>query len=254
MSYRPAGRSEGPELRVDAVSEQQRHREVVSFVRRGERFDARQQRAWDEMADALVIDVPRAGSSTSVDPQYRFDPATVFGRQARFVLEIGSGVGECLVVDAAAHPDEDFLGLEVWKVGVVQTLILARRDGARNLRLAQVDAAGALDTMFAPASVDEVRVFFPDPWPKRKHHKRRLLSAEFAQQLRRLLAPGGAVRIATDWEHYARQIRDTFDAAEGFGRGFDGDWAPRFERRPVTKFEGRGIAEGRAIYDLVYVV
>lgn len=235
------------------MSEQKR-REVVSFVRRGERFDARQQRAWDELAADLVLEVPRATSSTSVDPDYRFDPQAVFGRTARFVLEIGSGVGECIVVDAAAHPEEDFLGLEVWKVGLVQTLILARREGPRNLRLAQVDAAGALGTMFAPQSVDEVRVFFPDPWPKRKHHKRRLLSGGFAQQLRRILVPGGAVRMATDWEHYAVQIRQTFDEAEGFTRGFEGDWAPRFERRPVTKFEGRGVAEGRVIRDLVYVV
>lgn len=233
---------------------EQKRREIVSFVRRGERLDARQQRAWDELAADLVVEVPRAASSTSVDPDYRFDPAAVFGRSARFVLEIGSGVGECLVTDAAAHRDEDFLGLEVWKVGIAQSLILARREGPRNLRLAQVDAAGALDTMFAPASVDEVRVFFPDPWPKRKHHKRRLLSAEFVQQVRRLLVPGAALRIATDWEHYAEQIRATLDAAEGFERGFEGDWAPRFDRRPITKFESRGIAEGRAIRDLEYRV
>lgn len=227
-------------------------REIVSFVRRGERLNERQQRAWDQMAPRLVVEPPRAGRSTSVDPGYRFDPAEVFGRRARFVLEIGSGVGETIVHDAAAHPEEDFLGLEVWKVGIVQTLILARREGPGNLRLMQVDAASALDTLLEPGVVDEVRVFFPDPWPKLKHRKRRLLSAEFAPGLRRVLAEGGVLRIATDWEHYAMQIREVFDTAAGFARAFDGDWAERFERRPVTKFERRGIAEGRPIRDLAY--
>lgn len=231
-----------------------RHRrDIVSFVRRGERLVPRLQRAWEEMAPALLLDVPRAASSTSVDPHYRFDRAEVFGerRTGRLVLEIGSGVGESLVASAADHGEDDFLGFEVWAVGIAQTFALARRNEVANIRLAQVDAAKAL-SMFDDASIDEVRVYFPDPWHKTKHRKRRLLSARFAPLLRRVIVPGGLIRMATDWQDYALEMRKVFDAAEGFERAFDEDWAERFEGRPVTKFERKGITVGRPIRDLVY--
>ena len=230
-------------------------RGVVSFVRRGGRLNDRQQRAWDEYADSYLIEIPRADTTTSVDPAYVFNQEKEFGRNARFVLEIGAGVGEAIVADALAHPEENFLGLEVWKIGLAQTIVAARREGpVENMRLIDVDAAAALSTMFADNSVDEVRIFFPDPWPKKKHHKRRIVSPEFLEHIRRIIKPGGDIRLATDWEHYAEHMRDVLDAAEGFERAFADEWAPRFERRVVTKFERRGIAAGHVIRDLHYVV
>lgn len=232
-----------------------RMRSVVSFVRRSSRLNDRQQRAWDQYARDYIVEVPRNDTTTSVDPKYVFEPEEAFGRKARFVLEIGSGVGEAIVADALNNPDEDFLGLEVWNVGLAQTIVAARREGpVANMRLVDVDAAAALPTMFKAQSVDEVRVFFPDPWPKKKHQKRRIVSPDFARDVRRILKPGGDLRLATDWEEYAEQMREVLDAAPGFERSFTGDWAPRFERRVVTKFERRGIAAGHTIRDLHYVV
>lgn len=232
-----------------------RMRSVVSFVRRSSRLNDRQQRAWDQYARDYIVEVPRNDTTTSVDPKYVFEPEEVFGRKARFVLEIGSGVGEAIVADALNNPDEDFLGLEVWNVGLAQTIVAARREGpVANMRLVDVDAAAALPTMFKAQSVDEVRVFFPDPWPKKKHQKRRIVSPDFARDIRRILKPGGDLRLATDWEEYAEQMREVLDAAPGFERSFTGDWASRFERRVVTKFERRGIAAGHTIRDLHYVV
>lgn len=230
-------------------------RSIVSFVRRGGRLNERQQRVWDQYASAYLIDVPRAETTTSVNASYRFNQSSVFGREARLVLEIGSGVGDALVADALAHKDEDFVGLEVWKVGLAQTMITARREGpVENMRLIDADAAAALPTLFADHSVDEVRVFFPDPWPKKKHHKRRIISQEFLSDIRRILKPGGSLRLATDWEHYGLSMRSELDSAPGFRRAFSGDWAPRFERRVITKFERRGIAAGHVIRDLHYMV
>jgi len=224
------------------------HRGVVSFTRRGGRLNDRQQRAWDELADAFVVDVPRGRSSTSVAEGFTLDPVTVFGRSAPVVLEIGSGQGESLVHAAAEHPDVDFLGLEVYVPGVAQTLLAMRRTGVRNVRLAVVDAVPALGRMLPASSLEEVRVWFPDPWHKKRHHKRRLVTDEFVPLVRRVLRPGGVWRLATDWQDYADQMREVLDRAEGFS--FSGAWDPRFEGRPVTKFEAKGLRAGRTIRDL----
>ncbi|TSD58606.1 tRNA (guanosine(46)-N7)-methyltransferase TrmB [Aeromicrobium piscarium] len=229
----------------------QYHREIVSFIRRGGRLTERQQDAWDELADAHVLDVPRAVSSTSVDTAHRLDPVTVFGREAPLVMEIGSGRGEALVHAAAQNPDTDFLGLEVYVPGVAQTLVTMRHEGVANLRLAIVDAAQALATMLPEACLEELRVWFPDPWHKKRHHKRRLVTDEFVPLAARVLRPGGTWRLATDWEDYAEQMRDVLSRADDFD--FSGDWSTRFEGRPVTKFEAKGIAKGRTIRDLAAV-
>lgn len=224
------------------------HRDVVSFIRRGGRLTERQQSAWDELADDYVLDIPRSVSSTSVHPDFRLDLAEVFGRAAPVVAEIGSGQGEALVHAAKAHPQTDFLGLEVYLPGVAQTLVTMRTEGVRNIRLVVVNATQALATMLPESSLDEVRIWFPDPWHKTRHRKRRLVTDDFVPLVARVLRPGGWWRLATDWQDYAEQMREVLSDAESFD--FSGSWSERFAGRPVTKFEARGVANGRVIRDL----
>lgn len=223
-------------------------REIVSFTRRGGRLTERQQDAWDAIADRFVVDVPRGLTSTSVAEGFTLDPAEVFGRSAPLVLEIGSGRGESLVHAALENPDTDFLGLEVYVPGVAQTLVSMRHCEVENIRLAVVDAVPALTRMLPAQSVDEVRVWFPDPWHKKRHQKRRLVTDDVVPLVHRVLRPGGAWRLATDWQDYADQMLEVVGRAEGFTTS--GDWAERFEGRPVTRFEAKGIAKGRMIRDI----
>ncbi len=223
--------------------------EPVSFTRRGGRLKDRQQSAWDEMAETYVLDIPRLDTSnTSVDPSHVLDQQAAFGRKAPLIVEIGSGRGEALVHAAHTHPELDFLGLEVYIPGVAKTLVAMRHLGVTNIRLAVVNAAEALTTMLPPASVRELRLWFPDPWHKKRHNKRRLVTPSFAALAARVVEPGGTWRMATDWEDYAEQMRDVLAEAPGFSSS--GDWAPRLEGRPTTHFEGKGLQVDRAIRDL----
>ncbi len=217
----------------------------VSFARRGGRLTDRQQAAWDALASSYVIEVPRSGPSTSVHESFEFDAATEFGRTAPLVVEIGSGHGESLVAAAQAQPGVDFLGLEVYIPGVAQTLVTMRAAGATNVRMAIVNAPEALTTMLAPASVRELRTWFPDPWHKKRHHKRRLITVEFTELVARVLEPEGTWRIATDWGDYADSIADVL-AASPF---VEGTAVPRFDGRVKTRFERKGLAAGRVIHD-----
>ncbi|HUP99927.1 MAG TPA: tRNA (guanosine(46)-N7)-methyltransferase TrmB [Aeromicrobium sp.] len=219
--------------------------EPVSFIRRGGRLTERQQRAWDDLAVSHVIDVPRSGPSTSVDPSFRLDAAATFGRVAPLIVEIGSGRGEALVAAAAAHPDVDFLGLEVYLPGVAQTLVSMRHEDAENIRMAVVNAPEAFATMLSASSVREVRTWFPDPWHKARHHKRRLVTVGFTELVARVLEPDGTWRIATDWDDYAEWITDVLAASPSV----EGGPVARFPERPVTRFERRGLAAGRTIHD-----
>ena len=220
----------------------------VSFTRRGGRLTERQQNAWDKVADTYVIDVPRHGPSTSVDPAYEFDAPAVFGRTAPLVVEIGSGRGEAIVQAAKDQPDHDFLGLEVYVPGVAQTLVTMRHERVTNIRMAIVNAAEALATMLPPASVRELRIWFPDPWHKARHHKRRLITPDFAQLAVRVLEPGGTLRLATDWQDYAEQMLDVVSTAPGLESS--SEYAPRFEGRPLTRFEVKGMDVDRVIRDI----
>ncbi len=220
----------------------------MSFTRRGGRLTERQQNAWDKAADTYVVDVPRHGPSTSVDPAYVFDAPTAFGRTAPLVVEIGSGRGEAIIHAARQLPDHDFLGIEVYVPGIAQTLVTMRHERVTNIRLAIVNAAEALTTMLPDASVRELRIWFPDPWHKARHHKRRLITPELAEQAVRVLEPGGVLRLATDWQDYADQMLDVVSSAPGLES--TGTWAPRFAGRPVTRFEQKGLDVGREIRDL----
>jgi tRNA (guanine-N7-)-methyltransferase len=217
----------------------------VSFARRGGRLTDRQQTAWDALAASYVIDVPRSGPSTSVAETFEFDAAAAFGRTAPLIVEIGSGHGESLVAAAQAQPDVDFLGLEVYIPGVAQTLVTMRRETVTNIRLVVVNAPEAFATMLAPASVHEVRTWCPDPWHKKRHHKRRLITVEFTGLVARVLEPEGVWRIATDWDDYADSIADVL-ATSPF---VEGNAVPRFDGRVETRFERKGLAAGRVIHD-----
>ncbi len=227
------------------------HREVVSFVRRSARMNPSQEKAWAAHASRLVVDVPRGALSTSVHPDARVDWPAVFGRRAPLIVEVGSGRGEALVALAAGRPEADVVAFEVFQPAVASTLSRAARHGVGNVRVVLADGAEGLERLFALASVAEVWTFFPDPWPKPRHHKRRLVSPAFAALVASRLEPGGLWRLATDWADYAEAMRAVLDACPGL-ENVHGGWAPRFEGRPLTKYEARGLAAGRRVFDLAY--
>lgn len=180
-----------------------------------------------------------------------FDAAALFGRSAPLVLEIGCGMGEATAVMAAADPGRDYLGVDVHTPGLGNLLLLAENGGLANLRAARGDAVELLRDLMKPGALDAVHVFFPDPWPKAKHHKRRIIRPDVVALIRERLRPGGSLRCATDWAPYAEQMLETLTADPGLANGHDG-YAPRPVDRPVTKFERRALAAGRGIFDLEF--
>ena len=211
-----------------------------------------QERAWSELAPGLVLDVARGDAVTSVAVGAEIDPAAVWGRRAPLIVEIGSGQGHAIMHAATSRPDDDFLAVEVFRAGLARTMLDAERAGVGNLRLVEANAPEVLEHLLPAASVDELWVFFPAPWHKNKHTKRRLVQPEFAPLAARALRPGGVLRLATDWEDYALQMRVVLDDASGLVRDFEGEWAARFDGRVRTAFERKGERAGRAIRDLTY--
>jgi tRNA (guanine-N7-)-methyltransferase len=218
-----------------------RIREVLSYSRRGGRFTPSQQESWD--AHHLDWVVP----DDAVD-EPSFSWRGVFGREAPLIVEIGSGIGEATAVLAAERPAYDVVALEVWRPGVAHSLGLLAEAGAENVRLLSVDAVWSFDQLFGPGAVEEIWTFFPDPWPKQRHHKRRLVTPEFAALAASRLRAGGVWRLSTDWADYAGQMREVLDAEPQLEGGPVARWADR----PVTKFERKGVEAGRAIEDLTY--
>jgi tRNA (guanine-N7-)-methyltransferase len=224
------------------------HREVTSFVRRSARMRDSQRRTYEAQLGGVVLDVPQGPLRTSVaDDAEPLDPASLFGRVAPLVVEIGCGPGDSLVPMARARPDVDLLAFEVFEPAAAALAARLAREDVTNVRVAPVDAVAGLERLVPPGSLAEVWTFFPDPWPKLKHHKRRLVDAAFADLVASRLAPGGRWRLATDWAEYADQMRTVLGAHPAFV-------AEAEERgdRPVTRFERRGLAEHRTIADLVY--
>ncbi len=217
---------------------------VVSFVHRGRRMTTGQARAWER-------NWSRLGMTVSELPAGPVDVDAWFGRAAPVVLEIGSGMGETTAELAAAAPEVNYLAVEVYQPGLAQLMMRAEAAGLSNLRLVRGDAVVLLSEHIASASLTEVRIFYPDPWPKAKHHKRRLVQAGFVAMVADRLVPGGRLRMATDWEHYAEQMMAVC-AAEPSLRNVYPDWAPRPEWRRVTKFEDRATQAGRISRDLVF--
>ena len=216
-------------------------RPIRTYVLRQGRTTAAQARAHREL-------LPVWGIPFQPEP---VDLARAFGRAAPKVLEIGFGMGETTARIAAAHPEIDYLGVEVHRPGVGSLLNRIDALGLRNVRVIQRDAVEVLERMLPPAALDGVHIFFPDPWPKKRHHKRRLIQPAFTTLLVSRMKPGASVHVATDWEEYARQILETLardpalvNTAEGF--------ASRPETRLETKFERRGVKLGHRVWDLVF--
>ena len=187
-----------------------------SFTRRTRELPANLARTWEAHAHRYVIEPRRGVGYTTVAQDFTLDLAELFGRSAPVTLEIGSGTGEQIVAAAAAHPERDFLALEVWVPGIAKLVSKAVDAGVDNIRVIEADAAQALPIMLEDACLDEVWTFFPDPWRKARHRKRRLVSDSFAIEVARLLRDGGAWRLATDWDDYAWQMRDVVEACELF--------------------------------------
>lgn len=196
--------------------------------------------------------MPRAETSTSVAPGSTLDLAAVFGRTAPVVVEIGPGMGDSLAPMAAARPASDVLAFEVFEPAIAALLARLATEEIGNVRIASVDAVDGFAHLLPPDSVDEVWMFFPDPWHKARHHKRRLLGTEFADLVASRLRAGGYWRLATDWPDYAAQMHDVLDRHPVFESEHPDGPASRWPDRPVTRFEQRGIDAGRTITDLVY--
>ncbi|WP_215549988.1 tRNA (guanosine(46)-N7)-methyltransferase TrmB [Amycolatopsis sp. CA-230715] len=219
-------------------------RSVVSYVQRGGRMTVGQQRAWDEHWPAL-------GKKVAELPEGPIDFAAWFGREAPVLLEIGSGMGETTSRLAADAPELNYVAVEVYEPGLGQLMLRAEKLGVTNLRMLNGDAVVLLTNHIAPGSLDGARIFFPDPWPKKKHHKRRLVQPAFIALLASRLTPGATLHLATDWAEYADQMLEVCTAEPTLENRYE-TWAPRPEWRPVTKFENRAEVEGRVSRDLIF--
>lgn len=216
-------------------------RRIKSYVLRAGRMGSGQERALVALAPRYVL--PFTAES--------FDAAHVFGRSAPLVVEIGFGMGQATAAIAAARPQDDFLGIEVHEPGVGALLQRIDEQQLANLRIVQHDAVEVLRDMVAPSSLTAVHVFFPDPWPKKRHWKRRLIQPPFVALLASRLAPGGTLHCATDWQPYAEQMLEVLSAEPLLANTAAG-FAPRPDYRPLTKFENRGLALGHGVWDLVF--
>lgn len=222
---------------------EQKHRPIRSYVLRTGRMTPGQERAFEENWERWGLE-HTAGA---------LDYDAVFGRPGPRVLEIGFGMGASLVEMASAAPDSNFIGIEVHKPGVGRLLHSMVDAGVDNIRVYCHDAVEVLRDCIADESLDTVQIFFPDPWHKKRHHKRRLIQPGFVAQLTRKLKPGGSLHLATDWENYAEQMMEVLSAAEGLTNACgEGAYAPRPEHRPLTKFELRGERLGHGVWDLVF--
>lgn len=214
---------------------------IRSYVLRAGRVGSGQARALAEIGPRFVL---------PYEPRV-LDLDAVFGRVAPRVLEIGFGMGEGLAEIAAAHPEIDYIGVEVHTPGVGALLKQIGERGLGNVRVIQHDAVEVLTAMLAPATLAGIHIFFPDPWHKKRHHKRRLIQAPLVALLASRLAPGGHLHLATDWQDYAEQMLAVL-GAETRLQNTVSDYAPRPDTRPLTKFEQRGIRLGHGVWDLVF--
>lgn len=227
----------------DQTAEQavQHPRTIRSFVMRAGRTTEGQARALAELGPLYLLPYqPRP-----------LDFEATFGRKAPVVLEIGFGMGDATAKIAETLPDTDFIGCEVHEPGVGALLKRIGEQQLTNLRLIRHDAVEVLDDMIPPGSLAGIHIFFPDPWHKKRHHKRRLIQAPLVAQLATRLAPGGYLHCATDWEPYAQQMLEVLSADPALVNSAEG-YAPKPAYRPLTKFENRGIRLGHGVWDLVF--
>jgi tRNA (guanine-N7-)-methyltransferase len=225
------------------VTTELRHRSVRSFVVRAGRMTVAQERAWRELWPRLGIE----------DGESLLDFQAIFGRTAPVTLEIGFGNGESLAALSSAHPERDFLGIEVHRPGVGHLMLLAEAADQRNVRILCRDAVEVLQRRIADASLDEVLLYFPDPWPKKRHHKRRIVQPPFVELVARRLRPGGVFRLATDWQNYVEHMLAVVGACSLLANeSQDGGYVSRPDSRPLTRFEKRGQRLGHEVWDLAF--
>ena len=224
------------------MSAEVQHRPIRSFVLRAGRLGTGQLKALDELGPRFVLPYQAAP----------LDLAATFGREAPKVLEIGFGMGQATAEIARNHPETDYLGVEVHTPGVGALLKLIGEQDLANLRLIQHDAVEVLRHMIPEAGLDGIHIFFPDPWHKKRHHKRRLIQPAFAELLASRLKTGGYLHLATDWRDYAEQMLAVLATNTHLRNSSDG-YAPRPEYRPLTKFEQRGLRLGHGVWDLVFL-
>jgi tRNA (guanine-N7-)-methyltransferase len=238
----PPGAAQVPKAHVDDDNDRgpAAHRRIRSYVLRQGRMSPAQQRACDEL-------YPRYG----VAPAAPLDLHAVFGNASPVVLEIGFGMGETTAAIAAARPDVNFLGVEMHWPGVGALLRRVESQSLTNVRVLRHDAVDVVERMVPPASLAGIHVYFPDPWPKKRHHKRRLLQPAFVHALARTLVPGGYLHVATDWAPYASEILPMLATERLLANAADG-FAPRPAWRPLTKFEQRGLARGHPVFDVLF--
>lgn len=223
------------------TSQANRRQTIRSFVLRAGRMGSGQQKALDELGPRFVL-------------PYRPEPLDLiaaFQRQAPKILEIGFGMGGATAEIAQAHPENDYLGIEVHTPGVGALLKQIGERKLSNLRIIQHDAVEVLSHMIANASLDGIHIYFPDPWHKSKHHKRRLIQPGFVALLAQKLNPGGYLHLATDWQNYAEQMLEVL-TNEAALINTTTDYAPRPDYRPLTKFEQRGLRLGHGVWDLLF--
>jgi tRNA (guanine-N7-)-methyltransferase len=216
---------------------------IRSFVRREGRLTRGQQRALDTLWERYGVESPPG----------MLEPDALFGRQALHILEIGFGNGESLVAMAQAQPEADYLGIEVHRPGVGRLLMLADSLGLSNLRVLCMDAVEVLERHLSDACLDRIQIFFPDPWPRQRHHKRRLIQPAFVALVARKLKPGACLHLATDWEHYAWHMLTVLEAAGDFvNAAGSGSFALRPPYRPLTKFEQRSQRLNHTVWELIF--
>lgn len=214
---------------------------------------AAQRRALAELGDRYLLDLTAPDFTKPDCTEPRLDLDRCFARRASRTLEIGFGTGDALVGLASREPDRDFLGIEVYPPGVGRLLAGCHEAALENVRVVMADALDVLERWLVPSCIEEVLVWFPDPWPKKRHHKRRLVQAGFATLVHRVLQPGGRLHLATDWEPYAHHMLAVLDGHPGFSNCAAQDrFMPGSDRRSETRFERRGRRRGHRVFDLVW--
>lgn len=220
-----------------------REKSIRSYVVRAGRMTEAQRKAFEVSWPVYGLKLADGAINTDV----------IFGRTGQKVLEIGFGMGTSLIEMAVASPNTDFIGVEVHPPGVGTLMNSARIEDLSNLRVYLADANDVLEECFATQSIDRLQLYFPDPWHKKKHNKRRIVKSTFVQQVRAKLRSGGILHMATDWQHYADQMMETLSEAEGFENcAGAGQYSERPSYRPITKFEKRGEKLGHGVWDLVF--
>ena len=218
------------------------HPKIRSFILRQGRSTAGQKLAMENHWDEFCL-----------DPAKSYDYSRIFGREAPLFLEIGFGNGSSLVEMAYANPDLNYLGIEVHRPGVGHLMYLLKRNSIKNVRIYHHDAIEVLEQKIPDNSLSAVHLFFPDPWQKRRHHKRRIVRPDFVDLLNKKLKQGGYFHAATDWEHYAKEMLATLSSSDGLiNSSVDDRFSQRPEHRPVTKFENKGLRLGHGVWDLIF--